>query len=78
LLGTRGRISKFRKSKEYIPNVFAEKSREHSRKPEFAKQVIDSMFSGNKIELFARDSSDPSWEYWGNEVEKFNQSEWNE
>jgi len=38
----------------------------HSRKPEIAYEIIESMYPGKKIELFARISRD-GWDSWGNE-----------
>ena len=42
--------------------------REHSRKPDIARDIIDKCFEGNKIELFARERI-LGWHSWGNEVE---------
>jgi len=38
----------------------------HSRKPEIVYGIIESMYPGNKIELFARIARE-GWESWGNE-----------
>lgn len=38
----------------------------HSRKPERAYEIIESMYPGNKIELFSRNNRE-GWEAWGNE-----------
>ncbi len=38
----------------------------HSQKPEIAYQIIESMYPGNKVELFARNSRE-GWDSWGNE-----------
>lgn len=38
----------------------------HSHKPEIAYQIIESMYPGNKLELFARNSRE-GWDLWGNE-----------
>ena len=46
----------------------ADRGSVHSRKPEKAYEIIESMYSGSKIELFAR-SQRNGWESWGNEVE---------
>jgi ParB/RepB/Spo0J family partition protein len=45
--------------------VFAER-REHSKKPEEFYDIIESMYDGPYIELFARDKRD-GWEGWGAE-----------
>ena len=47
--------------------------REHSRKPdEVKKRIVDLMGDLPRIELFARQSLDKGWDYWGNEITKFN------
>lgn len=38
----------------------------HSKKPELAYEIIESMYPGNKIELFSRQPRE-GWEAWGNE-----------
>ena len=40
----------------------------HSKKPSFFRDLIDSVSTGNKIELFAREKTE-GWDVWGNEVE---------
>jgi len=40
----------------------------HSRKPEKAYEIIESMYPGPRIELFARRVR-PGWDAWGNEPE---------
>ncbi len=42
--------------------------RQHSQKPEIARDIIDKCFEGNKLELFARQKVD-GWDCWGNEVD---------
>jgi N6-adenosine-specific RNA methylase IME4 len=39
---------------------------EHSKKPEEFYNIIETLYSGKKIELFARNKRD-GWDYWGNE-----------
>lgn len=39
----------------------------HSRKPEQAYEIIESMYPGKKVELFARVTRQ-GWDCWGNEV----------
>ncbi|RUM42552.1 MAG: adenine methyltransferase [Desulfocapsa sp.] len=69
LLGTRGDILK-RHSKG-VPQVILEKRREHSRKPDTARDRIVELFGDvPRIELFAREKS-KGWDAWGNEVDKF-------
>jgi N6-adenosine-specific RNA methylase IME4 len=72
LMGTKGKIGKFKCNQDYIPNTFLKDSTVHSEKPKDVKECIDKMFLNvPKIELFARESSDLNWDYWGNEVTKF-------
>ena len=44
--------------------------REHSRKPDEIRDLIASMYSGPRIELFARKQFE-GWHAWGNETDKF-------
>lgn len=44
--------------------------REHSRKPEEARERVERLVGGPYLELFARQSA-PGWDAWGNEVTKF-------
>lgn len=44
----------------------ADRGNVHSRKPEKAYEIIESMYPGNKVELFARNSRE-GWDSWGNE-----------
>jgi len=39
----------------------------HSKKPDFFREMIESVSTGNKIELFARENH-IGWDAWGNEV----------
>jgi len=45
--------------------------REHSRKPEEMRKMIERVSYGPRLELFARESI-PGWDVWGNETQKFN------
>lgn len=45
----------------------ANRGKVHSRKPELVYNIIDSMYPGKKIELFAREIR-PGWETWGNQA----------
>jgi len=42
--------------------------RNHSRKPDAITDIIEQMFDGNKLELFARYRR-MGWDCWGNEVD---------
>lgn len=51
--------------------VFSEKSREHSRKPEYAYNMIDNLYPNtNKLDVFSREKRD-GWEQYGNEINHF-------
>ena len=63
------------KSKQNIKGTWFEIKRQyvngypkHSLKPDFFRTMIDKIFNGNKIELFAREKTE-GWDVWGNEVE---------
>ena len=54
-----------------FPTVFEEKSRQHSRKPDFAYQMIESMFPDEqKMDVFSREHR-PGWGQYGNEPSYF-------
>ena len=41
----------------------------HSKKPDYFADLIDELyFTGERVELFARDKKE-GWDAWGNEVE---------
>lgn len=44
--------------------------REHSRKPDQAATMLEELFDGPYLELFAR-TQRPGWTVWGNQTEKF-------
>jgi N6-adenosine-specific RNA methylase IME4 len=44
--------------------------REHSRKPDSARDEIATLFDGPRVELFAR-SHHPGFEAWGDEINRF-------
>lgn len=44
----------------------ADRGNVHSRKPEKAYEIIESMYPGNKVELFSRVARE-GWDSWGNE-----------
>ena len=44
--------------------------KEHSRKPEVVYELIESMYDGPYLEMYARGSR-PEWTSWGNEATKF-------
>ena len=54
-----------------ISQYFGEKRRQHSRKPDGIREIIERLWpEANKLEMFARTST-PGWDVWGNETEKF-------
>ena len=70
LLATKGRVLE-RKSHS-VSSVIISHIREHSRKPDEARERIVELFGDiPRIELFARESV-AGWDCWGNETEKFN------
>ena len=46
---------------------YFEPKREHSRKPEAMRSMIERVSYGPRIELFARERFD-GWDAWGNET----------
>lgn len=53
-----------------LVNVYSAR-REHSRKPDEFKKMIERRFRGPALELFSRGAPRPGWTLWGNEVGKF-------
>lgn len=52
--------------------VFDEKSREHSRKPNYPYEMIEKLYPDNsKIDVFSREKRD-GWEQYGNQINFFN------
>lgn len=47
---------------------FTEPRREHSRKPEIMRKMIETVSYGPRIELFAREER-PGWDCWGLDVQ---------
>ena len=51
--------------------VFEERSRQHSRKPNYAYKMIDELYpDSKKIDVFSREKR-IGWDVWGNETDKF-------
>lgn len=62
----------FKPAKTMINQIIAEPIKEHSRKPLEVKHRIEQMYPElNKIELFARESTE-WWNHWWNQINKFN------
>ena len=71
LLGTKGKMTQYLKSRKVRQLVEAERERTiHSRKPQIIRDKIVEMFGDElpKLEMFARIKTD-GWDVWGNEVE---------
>ena len=65
LICTKGQPPKVPK---LVDSVYVEERSEHSKKPEYFRDLIDELYpTGKRIELFARDTAD-NWDCWGNEV----------
>ena len=69
LVGVRGDVPAPAPGSQWS-SVISASVREHSRKPDEARQMIIAMFPTlPKIELFARGKARPGWDTWGNEAE---------
>ena len=67
LLGTKGRMLKYKKANNIYQKVKAERTK-HSRKPDKVRSNIEILFGDlPRIELFARQKVE-GWDCWGNEV----------
>tara|TARA_R110002020_G_C15761074_1_gene727122 strand:- start:10 stop:540 length:531 start_codon:yes stop_codon:yes gene_type:complete len=64
LFGKKGQMKPNSRSESTLVNA---KKTKHSKKPEEFYKKIEAVCSGNKIELFARNTRD-GWDVWGNEV----------
>lgn len=69
LLARRGNAKRLAKN---IREIILAPVREHSRKPDEARERIERYCAGPYLELFSR-SSRPGWDSWGNETTKFDQ-----
>ena len=70
LLGTKGKMTKYLKSRKVRQLQEAPRERTiHSRKPQIIRDKIVEMFGNElqKLELFARQKTE-GWDVWGNEV----------
>ena len=67
LIGAKGKPGKLKKS-NYVSSCIISERREHSRKPDEARERIEQLVGDvPKIELFAREEV-KGWDCWGNEV----------
>ena len=55
-------------------SIFSAPRRRHSEKPEEAYVIIEKMYGGPYLELFARGQARPGWAAYGNEVEAFSEA----
>jgi len=65
LVATTGKVRSFRSMERTCHH---EPRRKHSQKPEYFRNLIESVCEGEKIELFARQKIE-GWDVWGNEIE---------
>ena len=66
LIGTKGQGVHPKEKPNSV--IVAEVSR-HSKKPDLVYEMIERMYEGPYIELFARQQHSDQWDVWGNEVE---------
>ncbi len=72
LLGTRGKVERASAS---VGSVIVSEIREHSRKPEEARErMVQLLGDIDRLEMFSRASA-PGWDTWGLEVGKFDETE---
>ena len=69
LLATRGKPKRL--NADVRQGIIAPR-REHSRKPDGIHERIERLVAGPYVELFARESTRPGWDFWGNQTDKFN------
>ena len=75
LVGVKGNVKSFRSMER---TLHSEPRLGHSKKPQYFRDLINSVTEGKKIELFARNNKNKNlfkensldgWDIWGNEVE---------
>ena len=71
LFGTRGKPKSKSKS---IRNLILAPVREHSRKPDQMRTMIETQFDGPYLELFGRQGAE-NWDTFGNQVNLFSKKE---
>lgn len=67
LLARRGSARRIAKD---VREIILSPVREHSRKPDEARERIERYCAGPYVELFARDRR-PGWEAWGDQIDHF-------
>ena len=66
LIATKGQPPKVPK---LVDSVYVEERGEHSRKPEYFRNLIDELYpNGKRLELFCRGKAADGWDNWGNEA----------
>ena len=66
LIATKGQPPKVPKLAD---SVYVEERTEHSRKPEYFRELITELYPGPRLELWCRGKVPKGWKGWGNEVE---------
>lgn len=67
LIATKGQPPKVPK---LVDSVYVEERTEHSRKPQYFRDLIDELYpQGNRIEFFCRGKGKDGWHTWGNEAQ---------
>ena len=67
LFATRGAPKRLDAS---VRQLILDPRREHSRKPDEARESLERLYRGPRVELFARQRA-KGWDAWGNETGKF-------
>lgn len=70
LLATRGKPKRLNAD---VRQAIIAPRRQHSRKPDGIHERIERLVAGPYVELFARQSIRPGWDFWGNQTDKFNE-----
>ncbi len=72
LIGVKGSVG--RPNNRMVSKVIMSPIREHSRKPDHIPSLIETMYYGPYLELFAR-TERPGWDSFGNQTDKFTTNE---
>jgi N6-adenosine-specific RNA methylase IME4 len=68
LIATKGKFSP-PPQETRVGSVYSEKRTEHSKKPDYYRELIENQFPDGKfLELFARTKYSSKWTVWGNQV----------
>lgn len=66
LIGGKGRSTPDKSNNLHDSVISIERSDKHSEKPLYFRELIEQLYNGPMIELFARQSA-PGWDVWGNQ-----------